>query len=181
MREETFNLEQMEQETDAMLQLRILTQANAVFQKTKGGFVSLTIDHEHYNRIQVVRMFPFSDPNLYLSIRTPDDPSKEIGVIENIKDLNKDSQAMILEQLNLRYFTPIITKILQVKDEYGYAYFNVMTDRGPCKFTIHMGGSSVIHLSDTRILIVDIDENRFEIPDVTKLSIKEQKKLDLFL
>lgn len=39
----------------------------------------------------------------------------------------------------------------------------------------------MVHLSDTRIIISDIDENRFEIPDVSKLTIKEQKKLDLFL
>ena len=44
-----------------------------------------------------------------------------------------------------------------------------------------MGGSSIIHLSDTRILISDIDENRFEIPDVDQLTAGERKKLDLFL
>lgn len=39
----------------------------------------------------------------------------------------------------------------------------------------------MVHLSETRILISDIDENRFEIPDVTVLSAKELKMLDLFL
>jgi hypothetical protein len=39
----------------------------------------------------------------------------------------------------------------------------------------------VVHLSETRILISDVDENRFEIPDVMKLSAGERKKLDLFL
>ena len=48
-------------------------------------------------------------------------------------------------------------------------------------FAIHMGGSDVVHLSETRILITDIDENRFEIPDVTALTPGERKKLDLFL
>ena len=56
-----------------------------------------------------------------------------------------------------------------------------MTDRGECRFAIHMGGSDVVHLSETRILITDIDENRFEIPDVTALTPGERKKLDLFL
>ena len=39
----------------------------------------------------------------------------------------------------------------------------------------------MVHLSETRILISDVDENRFEIPDVMKLSAAERKKLDLFL
>lgn len=39
----------------------------------------------------------------------------------------------------------------------------------------------VVRLTDTRLLITDLDENRFEIPDVLQLSQKEQRKLDLFL
>lgn len=176
-----FNLEQMEKETEEMLKLRYLTPQNAVFTKTEGGFVSLTLGAESYPRVQVVRMFPFSEPGKFISIRTAEETSKEIGVIEELTGFPKEVQEMLLEQLNLRYFTPIITKIYQIKDEYGYAYFDVDTDRGRCRFVIHMGGNAVVHLSDVRIIISDIDENRFEIPDVTKLSVKEQKKLDLFL
>jgi hypothetical protein len=44
-----------------------------------------------------------------------------------------------------------------------------------------MGGDSVINLSDTRLLITDLDGNRFEIPDITRLTPAELKKLDLFL
>lgn len=88
---------------------------------------------------------------------------------------------MLEEQLKLHYFTPVIQKVLDIKDEYGYAYFHVMTDRGECRFTINMGGNAVVRLTDTRLLITDLDENRFEIPDVLQLSQKEQRKLDLFL
>lgn len=179
--DEEFNLEQMEKETEEMLKLRYLNKDNAVFERTEGGFVSVRIGDEFHPRVQVVRMFPFSDPDQYISIRTPDERSKEIGIIESLKQVSKDTAEMLREQLALRYFTPIITKIINIKDEYGYAYFDVVTDRGACRFTINMGGHAVVHLSETRILISDIDENRFEIPDVTKLTVKELKKLDLFL
>ncbi|MBQ9768517.1 MAG: DUF1854 domain-containing protein [Lachnospiraceae bacterium] len=178
---EEFNLEQMEKETEEMLKLRYLTPQNVIFTKTEGGFVSMTFGEESYPRVQVVRMFPFSEPGKFISIRTAEETSKEIGVIEELDSFPKEVREMLLEQLNLRYFTPIITKIYQIKDEYGYAYFDVDTDRGRCRFVIHMGGNAVVHLSDVRIIISDIDENRFEIPDVTKLSVKEQKRLDLFL
>ena len=178
---EDFNLEQMEKETEEMLKLRYIHKDNAEFKRTDGGFVSVRIGEEFYPRVQVVRMFPFSDPEKYISIRTPDEHSKEIGIIENMKDVTKETAQMLTEQLNLRYFTPIITKIVNIKEEYGYAYFEVVTDRGACRFTINMGGHAVVHLSETRILISDIDENRFEIPDIMKLSAKELKKLDLFL
>lgn len=179
--EKEFDLEQMEKETEEMLKLNFLTPANATFSATPGGFVALKNNEKEYKRVSVVRMFPFTDPTHYISIRTPDENSKEIGIIKELSEFSRETVTLLEGQMNLRYFTPVITKIVSVKDEYGYAYFDVVTDRGEVRFTINMGGNSVVHLSETRILINDIDENRFEIPDVLKLSTAERKKLDLFL
>ena len=178
---EDFQLEQMEQETEEMLRVRYLNKDNAVFRRTGTGFLSLKVGEEFYSRVQVVRMFPFSDKDRFISVRTAEERSKEIGIVENLKDVDGETAKMLEEQLTLHYFTPIIEKVLRIKDEYGFAYWNVVTNHGACNFTIRMGGNSVIHLSETRILIMDIDENRFEIPDVNKLTPKERKKLDLFL
>jgi hypothetical protein len=179
---EEFNLEMMEKETQEMLRLRFITRDNAVFERTEGGFVSMKTEEEFYPRIQVYHAFPFTDPNSYISIREPDEKAKEIGIIKDFrKDISKESREMLEEQLRLRYFTPVIEKIINIKDEYGFAYFDVLTDHGACRFTIHMGGSSVVNLSDTRLMITDLDGNRFEIPDVTRLTPPELKKLDLFL
>ncbi len=178
---EDFALSQMEQETDEMLRIRYLTKENTEFSRTGTGFLSLRMGEEFYPRVQVVRMFPFLHKNELLSIRTPDERSKEIGIIENLSNMEPETVEMLEEQLTLHYFTPVITKIHNIKDEYGYAYWDVETNYGHCHFTIQMGGNAVVHLSDTRILIMDIDENRFEIPDVTAMSNKERKKLDLFL
>ena len=177
-----FNLEKMEKETEEMLRLRFITKENAVFERTAGGFISMKIEEEFYPRIQIYHAFPFTDPDSYISIREPNEKAKEIGVIKNLhQDISKESREMLEEQLRLRYFTPVIEKIINIKDEYGFAYFDVLTNHGACRFTIHMGGGSVVHLSDTRLLITDLDGNRFEIPDVTKLTTPELKKLDLFL
>ena len=178
---EEFTLEQMEQETDDMLRIRYLTDKNAVFKRTGNGFLSLEVEGEVYPRVQVVRMFPFMHKDELLSIRTCDERSKEIGIVEKLSDMNPEVVKMLEEQLTLHYFTPVIKRIHKIKDEFGYAYWDVETDHGPCKFTIQMGGNAVVHLSDVRILIMDIDENRFEIPDIMELSNSERKKLDLFL
>ncbi|MDF2541366.1 MAG: hypothetical protein K0S47_1084 [Herbinix sp.] len=180
--QEEFNLEKMEKETEEMLRLRFITKDNAVFERTEGGFVSMKIEGEFYPRIQVYHAFPFTDPDSYVSIRESDEKAKEIGIIKNIrKDISKESREMLEEQLRIRYFTPIIEKIINIKNEYGFAYFDVLTNHGACRFTIHMGGGSVVNLSETRLMITDLDGNRFEIPDITKLTSPELKKLDLFL
>lgn len=44
-----------------------------------------------------------------------------------------------------------------------------------------MGSNAVSKLSNTRLIIMDVDENRFEIRDVEALSQKERRMLDMFL
>lgn len=178
---EQFKIEQMEKEVEEMTSLRYLTKDNAKFSRTEGGFVSLEFEGKRWDRVQVIRLFPFTEPDEFISIRTVEERSREIGVIQDLKQVTKDTRKMLEEQLNLHYFTPVIEKIIDIKDEYGYAYFHVMTDRGECRFTINMGGNAVVRLTDSRLLITDLDENRFEIPDVFRLTQKEQRKLDLFL
>ena len=76
---------------------------------------------------------------------------------------------------------PKITKIISIKEEYGHAYWNVLTDKGKCSFATSAGASGAVTQNEDRVIIKDTDENRFEIEDVTKLTAKELKKLDLFL
>lgn len=167
--------------SEDLLELRFLTKKNCIFKPTKGGFLSLEHNEKTYDRIGVYRTFPFTHPNEYISIREVDDKAREIGMIKSLEDISKEQRDLLEEQLRIRYFTPVISKIIDIKDEYGYAYFDVQTDYGVCRFTTSMGGGSTVNLTDTRILITDLDGNRFEIPDINKLSSSELKKLDLFI
>lgn len=179
---EEFDLEMMEKEAEDMMKLCFITEDNAEFAPTEGGFVSLRMGEEFYHRIQVYYTFPLTHNTSYISIREPDEKAKEIGIIKDLtKDVSAKTRELLESQLRLRYFTPLVEKINNIKDEYGFAYFDVVTNQGQCRFTIHMGGGSVVHLSDTRLIITDLDGNRFEIPDTGKLTVKELKKLDLFL
>ncbi|MBO5177478.1 MAG: DUF1854 domain-containing protein [Lachnospiraceae bacterium] len=178
---EEFDEEKMKAESADLLELRYLTKENAKFERTPGGFVTLTYKDKTYDRVGVYRTFPVTMPEEFISIREADEKAREIGVIEKLSALDPEQAKMLKEQLDLRYFTPEITKIFDIKTEYGYGYFHVMTTYGECRFTIHNGGSSVVSLTDTRIVINDLDGNRFEVPDIMKLTVAERKKLDLFI
>lgn len=127
-------------------------------------------NRKQYPRVSVHRCFPFSDPGHYISIREPEADGREIGLIEDLHALPKEMRAMLEEQMNLRYFIPQIQRIHSIKEEYGYAYWDVTTDRGGCRFTVRMGGGSVYSVGANRYLVNDIDGNRFEIPDLYKLT-----------
>ena len=194
-----FDEEALKKESEELLEMRFLTKENAEFSRTEGGFVALKIKgagekdsaederagdgrgSREYARVGVYLTFPLTNPKEFISIREADEKAKEIGIIEKLSDLEKDQQEMLREQTKLRYFMPVITKVLDVKDEYGHAYWNVVTTFGVCRFTTQMSGDAVIHLSDSKLLVTDIDGNRYEISDFYQLSVMERKKLDLFI
>ncbi len=176
-----FNEEEMLAQSADLLELRYLNKDNAEFRRTPGGFVSLDYGGKHYARVGVYRAFPLTEPERYISIREADEKAREIGMVEKLTDLAEDQAEMLREQLRLRYFMPVIEKVLNVKDEYGHVYFEVKTNLGVCRFTTHMGQEAFVSLTDSRIMITDLDGNRYEIPDINRLSAIERKKLDLFI
>ena len=176
-----FDEKALRKESEEHLQMNFLTAENARFSRTEGGFVSLKTGDKEYARVGIYLTFPLTNPEEYISIRESDEKAKEIGMIGKLSLLKPDQQEMIREQIKLRYFIPVITKVLDVKDEYGYAYWHVTTNFGVCRFTTHMSGNAVVSLSDSRLMITDIDGNRYEIPDFYQLSVLERKKLDLFI
>ena len=174
-------LEQEKKSVEDIIAIKSITADNAVFRRTAGGFVEMEFGGKTYPRIAVHRCFPFSDPDHYISIREPEGDGKEIGLIEDMAALPGELRDMLEEQMALRYFAPVIRQIREIKEEYGYSYWDVITDKGPCRFTVRMGSGSVYAIGPDRYLVNDLDGNRFEIPNLYRLSAREIKKLDLFI
>lgn len=174
-------LEREAKKLEDKLTIRELNSKNALFGKTSGGFISLEFDGEKYDRVNLYRVFPLTDPDNFISVRENNEEAREIGIITSLADFSADIADMLREQLNMRYFMPEILSIGTIKQEYGFSYWKVKTDKGECRFTLSMHGGAIAHLSETRMILTDIDGNRFEIPDTEKLSITDLKKLDMFL
>lgn len=174
-------LEQEKKSVEDIIAIKPITADNAVFRRTDGGFVSLEYEGKRYPRVAVHRCFPFSEPDRYISIREPEGDGREIGLVEDLKALPDEMRALLEEQMALRYFAPKIRRIKDIKEEYGYSYWDVITDKGPCRFTVRMGSGTVYAIGANRYLVNDLDGNRFEIPDLYALTAREIKKLDLFI
>ena len=176
-----YTVEQEKLAVDDIISIKPINDENAAFHRTAGGFVSMEYNGKIYPRIAVHRCFPFSDVTHFISIREPEGDGREIGLIPDLNALSAETRAMLDEQLSLRYFEPKIRHIRTIKEEYGYSYWDVLTDKGVCRFTVRMGSGNVYAIGPNRYLINDLDGNRFEIPDITKLTDREIKKLDLFI
>lgn len=174
-------LKQESETVDRLLRVNRLTAENAVFTETSGGFITVRLDGEDKGQVNIICTFPFTAPDEFLSVRIADDKQEELGIIEHISDFDAPTVALIKKQLEVRYFMPEILKVYSVKEEYGHTYWSVLTDKGKHRFTSPSGSSGSVIKNGNRVIIKDSDQNRYEIKDITKLSTKEMKKLDLYL
>ena len=174
-------LKSEEEKVEQLLAMNILTPQNARFRETAGGFVAVTVNGKDHGHVNIIRTFPLSDADAFLSIRLPDVKQEEIGIIENLADFDEITVEMISKQLKLRYFMPKITKIIAVKEEYGYTYWTVETDKGNAKFASSSGSAGAVIRHNEGVIVKDSNENRYLIEDLSRLTPKELKKLDLYL
>lgn len=167
-----------------------LTPENAKFSRSTGGLISLTLNtpesgEEFFERVVVVRSFPITDPDQYISIREPDTRTRgrgdEIGLIENINDFDKDTVALLCEELDRRYFIPEIKHIYSMKEKYGYFYTEAQTSAGKITFVLNNPTNNIRTLEDDRVIITDTDGNCFCIPDPKKLDKSSYKIIEIYL
>ena len=159
---------------------RILKASEAEFQRTKGGFLSLRVGKkDRYPRVHLYRSFPLSRSTEYISVRDKDD--KEIGIIEDLGEFPSKIIRLLEEELERRYFTPTIREIKSLKQEFGYTYWDVVTESGFCRFTVKMGDNTVRHISESVLLIFDVDGNRFELPEYESIDSKHLKIVETLL
>ncbi len=167
-----------------------LTPENAKFRRSGGGLISLDIindkgEPESFERVVILRSFPVTNPDEFLSVREPDSKKqgrgREIGMIRHMSDFDGETQKLFAEELDRRYFTPEILKINSVKDKFGYLYWDVNTTAGNVTFVLNNPFSNIRILEDGRILINDIDGNVFEILEPQKLEPSSLKKIEIYL
>jgi hypothetical protein len=141
-----------------------------------GATLRLTIeDDRSFPKVGVLRAFPLSDRNRFFSVR--DGGDNEIGLIADPTDLSAENQNLIDEDLQRRYFVPSVKKIVSAKERFGTVDWTVETDRGVCHFTTQNLRENVQRPAPGRIILNDVDGNRYDIRDVDDLSRESQETL----
>jgi hypothetical protein len=156
----------------------------AVHFERQGDTLALTLtDGTRYPRVILRSCFPVSDNATYLSVRdASDEDNTEIGVIEDWNLLAPSDREAVAAELGLHYFVPEITQVLNIREELGFLYWNVQTNKGDKEFVMR---NSVIHyareIAPGHWLLIDINEARYEILDFNALDAHSQKLVTEFL
>lgn len=133
------------------------------------GTLSVVLsDGKAYSRVHLLRTFPISAPEEFISIC--DAENKEIGVINRLTDLPVDQQKLIRKELHLRYVIPVIINIIEIKKGPNAFKWDVETDRGKKTFYVKERNEQLTFINKYRILVTDIENCRYDINDLRKLS-----------
>ena len=144
------------------------------------GTLRLTVGEERsYPSVKLFLAAPLSRPGRYLSLQ--DGKGEEIVMVENLQDFAPESRSIAEEEIRRRYLTARVEAITEIKNEFGVTYWQVETDRGPRDIVVQSLTESCVWLSDTHILLIDADGNRFEIADRRALDAASRLELDKVL
>jgi hypothetical protein len=140
----------------------------------------LTVGEElSYHTVKPVWSAPLSRPGQFLALLNG--KGEEIVTISNPDELPSESQDAVKEELRRRYLTATVEEIVHAKFEYGATYWSVDTDRGKRDFVTQHLQENAIWLSDTHLLLLDVDGNRFEIEDTTALNARSRAYINAIL
>ncbi|MBM3496223.1 MAG: DUF1854 domain-containing protein [Armatimonadetes bacterium] len=136
-------------------------------------------DDRSYPTVRATWAAPMSRPNRYLCLL--DGKGSEIAMIEDPDSLPRLSREAVRRELRNRYLTASVQCVIECKQEFGTTYWCVETDRGVREFVTQSLQENAQWLSDTHLVLVDVDGNRFDVPDVTALDARSRKLLHAIL
>lgn len=120
-----------------------------------------------YPTVKPVWAAPLSRPGQYLALL--DGKGNEIALLPTLDELAPDSREAVLQEVRLRYLTARVEAVTQARQEFGVTYWSVLTDRGSRDFVTQNLQENAVWLSETHLLLLDVDGSRFEIEDVSRL------------
>ena len=129
-------------------------------------------------RGKAVWAFPLSLKQFVSILDTKD---KEFCLIENPDELDAESRNVLHASLESYYRVYRIRSVQAYRNEWRTSFWTVETDHGVREFVMRWELDSVLMPSENEILIIDIDGNRFYIPDFRALDDNSKRVFEMLL
>ncbi|MFP4056307.1 MAG: DUF1854 domain-containing protein [Candidatus Brocadiia bacterium] len=149
-------------------EVRLLDPARVrLFRTPEGVPRAVVADELCCLQVKVMCSFPLSRPGHYVSLR--DGANREVGLIEDLRKLDRESRAIAEQEIDRRYFLPEITAVYQLESHFGTYDWHVETDRGPRSFLVRGRSENIVHMPPHRVIVTDVLGNRYQVSDATRL------------
>ena len=135
---------------------------------------TVSVDGQAHRDVRPVRAFPVSRKADYISFLNQQ--GQEVALVAHPHKLDKASRKALDQALNRMYYVPKILRIDSIEEMWGISRWKVQTDCGYASFEV-TDQESIRKLPPARYIMQDVDANRFEIEDATKLDPQSQALL----
>jgi len=122
---------------------------------------------EEWQEISLARLFPLTDGEKWIAV--VDKENKEIGILKDLHGISREGLALLHEELYKRYLVPQISRILACRDRFDITEWTVATDRGELTFLMRHPHESIQLPLPGRVSLLDVEGNRYDVPDITAL------------
>ena len=163
--------------------IHILDPAAVYFSRGPGDVLELQIHGgQSYARVWIYRSYPFSHKDELLSVRDATRSDlPEIGLISDLKQFPADAQDLITAELGKRYFVPLITGVVSLKEARDRLEWDVETTKGRRRFTVRNPFDNIRSLDADRLLITDTHNCRYELRDYHSLQDRLKDTLSKYI
>ena len=162
--------EAIESSLDA--ELRLTSGARVEVWQDEFHIVHLRVGDEEYENVRPVKTFPISGKAPFISFLSED--GKELVLVDGSENMPEDSRSLVETLLEKTYFVPRIIRVFSIKETWGISRWQVETDCGFAAFEV-THRERIRRLPRGRYIIVDADDNRYEIEDIEELDLQSQR------
>jgi len=148
------------------------------------GALHVTIPGEAiYGGVYAAYAFPVAYPEGYISLIHTGGTGEEmeIGIIRDLNAFPPEQAELVRQALQRRYFVHVIKKIRRIGWKYGFISVDADTDKGPVSFLMRWQHDRAVDYGRRGKVLIDVDENRYLIPDVEKLPPRERNEFRRFI
>jgi len=117
--------------------------------------------------VSLVQARPLTDPGGTIAII--DARKRCVGEVSSLMELSEESRAVARLELERRYCIAVIVTVESTLVDFGSRYWQVLTDRGARRFLVRDPQRSVLRLPPDRVMLRDVQGNRFLIPSLSAL------------
>jgi hypothetical protein len=143
------------------------------------GNVTVAVDGRSQPLGGVASAFPLTRRNRMVALRDLD--GQEIAILEHARQLDDESRRLLREAMDRAYFMPRVTDIRSIEEELNVVQWDVVTNRGDRVFQVRGIRRNVRRIGERRLVIKDVDGNRYEVRDWMVLPDQAQKLIQPYL
>lgn len=139
------------------------------------GRLHLQCGDQHHENIRPVRSFPLTQPEKHIALLDPE--GKQIAMIADLRELDRESRTVLERELEMMYFMPHVLAIRHVKSRHGVTTWMLETDHGE-RIAYVKDRGDIRTLPDGRIILTDVHGIKYEIGDPARLDERSQAFLE---